>query len=141
MNFPVELPPQILALAEGLKVLPEDIDEFFTRGGGPGGQKINKTASCVELTHRPTGTVVRVQRFREQHLNRIAAYKQLIEKLEEKIKGAESKRQQKVFKLRKQKQRRSRRAKEKILKDKHHRSSIKEQRQKALRRSLEELGH
>ncbi|MFH1443827.1 MAG: peptide chain release factor-like protein [Candidatus Peregrinibacteria bacterium] len=141
MNFPVELPPQILALAEGLKVLPEDIDEFFTRGGGPGGQKINKTASCVELTHRPTGTVVRVQRFREQHLNRIAAYKQLIEKLEEKIKGAESKRQQKVFKLRKQKQRRSRRAKEKILKDKHHRSSIKEQRQKALRQSLEDLGH
>ncbi|OIO55783.1 hypothetical protein AUJ46_00625 [Candidatus Peregrinibacteria bacterium CG1_02_54_53] len=139
MNFPVELPPQILALAAVLKILPEDIDEFFTRGGGPGGQKINKTASCVELTHRPTGTVVRVQRFREQHLNRIAAYKQLIEKLEEQIKGKESKRQQEQFKVRKQKQRRSRRAKEKILQDKHHRSSLKEQRQRALRRSLEEL--
>ncbi|ALM10233.1 MAG TPA: peptide chain release factor-like protein [Candidatus Peribacter riflensis] len=141
MNFPIELPPQTLALAVELKILPEDIDEFFTRGGGPGGQKINKTASCVELTHRPTGTVVRVQRFREQHLNRIAAYKLLIEKLEEHIKGAASKRQQEIFKLRKQKQRRSRRSKEKMLKQKHHRSSVKEQRQNALHRSLEELGH
>lgn len=141
MNFPVELSPPLLALAAELKILPEDIDEFFTRGSGHGGQKINKTASCVELTHRPTGTVVRVQRFREQHLNRIEAYKLLIAKLEELIKGAQSKRQQEIFKIRKQKQRRSRKSKEKMLKQKHHRSSVKEQRQNALRQSLEELGH
>lgn len=141
MDFPVTLPPKIGHLATELKILPEDIDEFFTRGGGPGGQKINKTASCVELTHRPTGTTVRVQRFREQRLNRIAAYKLLIEKLEEQIKGAESKRQQEQFKIRKQKQRRSRRSKEKMLNEKHRRSSVKEQRQNALHRSLEELGH
>lgn len=141
MNFPIELPPQTLALAAELKILPEGIDEFFTRGSGHGGQKINKTASCVELTHRPTGTTVRVQRFREQHLNRIEAYKLLIAKLEEQIKGAASARQQEIFKLRKQKQRRSRRSKEKMLEDKHHRGTIKEQRQKALRRSLEGLGH
>lgn len=132
MNFPVELPPQVLALAGELKILPEDIDEFFTRGGGPGGQKINKTASCVELTHRPTGTTVRVQRFREQHLNRIEAYKLLIGKLEEQIKGAESARQQENFKIRRQKQRRSRRGKEKMLKEKHHRGSLKEKRIKSL---------
>jgi protein subunit release factor B len=137
MNFPVELPPQVLALATELKILPEDIDEFFTRGSGSGGQKINKTASCVELTHRPTGTVVRVQRFREQHKNRIAAYSLLLRKIEEKVKGAESERQQEIFKLRKQKQRRSRRAKEKMLKEKHRRSSIKAQRISALRESLE----
>lgn len=141
MNFPVELPPQTLALAAELKILPEDIDEFFTRGSGHGGQKINKTASCVELTHRPTGTVVRVQRFREQHLNRVAAYKLLIAKLEEQIKGIESKRQQEIFKVRKQKQRRSRKAKEKMLEQKHRRSGLKEQRRKALHQSLEELGH
>ncbi|MDD4287118.1 MAG: peptide chain release factor-like protein [Candidatus Peribacteraceae bacterium] len=141
MDFPVPLPPNTLALAAELKILPEDIDEFFTRGSGHGGQKINKTASCVELTHRPTGTVVRVQRFREQHLNRIEAYKLLIGKLEEQIKGAESARQQEIFKLRKQKQRRSRKAKEKMLEQKHHRSSLKEQRQNALHKSLEELGH
>ncbi|MDD5041381.1 MAG: peptide chain release factor-like protein [Candidatus Peribacteraceae bacterium] len=141
MNFPVELSPPLLALAAELKILPEDIDEFFTRGSGHGGQKINKTASCVELTHRPSGIVVRVQRFREQHLNRIAAYKLLIEKLEEQIKGKESKRQQEIFKVRKQKQRRSRKAKEKMLKEKHHRGGLKEQRQNALHQSLEELGH
>lgn len=141
MNFPVELSPPLLALTAELKILPEDIDEFFTRGSGHGGQKINKTASCVELTHRPTGTTVRVQRFREQHLNRVEAYKLLIGKLEERIRGKESKRQQEIFKLRKQKQRRSRKAKEKILEQKHRRSSVKEQRQNALRKSLEELGH
>ncbi|MDD5623194.1 MAG: peptide chain release factor-like protein [Candidatus Peribacteraceae bacterium] len=141
MNFPVELLPPLLALAAELRVLPEDIDEFFTRGGGPGGQKINKTASCVELTHRPTETVVRVQRFREQHRNRIAAYELLLRKIEEKLKGAESQRQQEIFKLRKQKQRRSRRAKEKMLGEKHRRSSIKERRQKALHEFLDDTGH
>lgn len=141
MNFPVDLSPLLLALAAELKILPEDIDEFFVRGGGHGGQKINKTASCVELTHRPTGTTVRVQRFREQHLNRIEAYKLLIAKLEEQIKGAESRRQQEIFKIRKQKQRRSRKSKEKMLQNKHHRGGLKEQRQNALRQSLENLGH
>lgn len=136
MNFPVELPPQVLALAAELNIQPEDIDEFFTRGGGHGGQKINKTASCVELTHRPTGTVVRVQRFREQHLNRIEAYKLLIGKLEERIKGAQSRRRQEIFRVRKQKQRRSRKAKEKMLKEKHHRSSVKARRISALHESL-----
>ena len=137
MNFPVELPPPLLSLAAELKILPEDIDEFFTRGSGHGGQKINKTASCVELTHRPTGTIVRVQRFREQHLNRIEAYRLLIAKLEEQIKGAESRRRQEIFKVRKQKQRRSRKAKEKMLQKKHHRSSIKQSRINALHESLE----
>ncbi|MFH0770291.1 MAG: peptide chain release factor-like protein [Candidatus Peregrinibacteria bacterium] len=136
MSFPVELPPHILALATELKILPTEIEEFFTRGSGHGGQKINKTESCVELTHRPTGTLVRVQRFREQHLNRIAAYELLIQKIEEQVKGKESKNQQEIFKIRKQRARRSRKAKEKMLKQKHHRSSIKEQRISALHENL-----
>ena len=137
MNFPVELPEKSLALAAELKVQPEDIDEFFVRGSGPGGQKVNKTASCVELTHRPTGVVVRVQRFREQHLNRIEAYKLLLLKIEENIKGKASQRQQAIFKVRKQKMRRSRKSKEKMLKSKHHRSSVKERRISALHQNLE----
>lgn len=135
MSFPVELPPHILALTTELKIFPEEISEFFTRGSGHGGQKINKTESCVELTHRPTGTLVRVQRFREQHRNRIAAYELLIRKIEEQVKGKESKRQQEIFKIQKQKARRSRKSKEKMLKEKHHRSSIKEQRINALHES------
>lgn len=34
----------------------EDFDERISAGGGPGGQKINRTRNCVTLTHRPTGT-------------------------------------------------------------------------------------
>ena len=138
MHFPVELPAPILALAQELNILPEDIDECFTRGGGPGGQKINKTASCVELTHRPTHTVVRIQRFREQSRNRIEAYKVLILKIEELKKGKESRRQREIFKIRKQKQRRSRKAKEKVLQSKHHRSTIKSLRVSALHEALGE---
>lgn len=130
MEFPVPLPATSRALAEKLHVRPEDIEENFTRGGGPGGQKINKTSSCVELLHRPTGLTVRVQKHRQQSSNRLSAYKLLIAKIEEKKRGKESARAKRVFKLRKQKQRRSRRAKEKMLEQKHRRGDVKQARQR-----------
>lgn len=128
MNFPVELPPNFLQKAEELKVKPEDILESFIRGSGHGGQKINKTSSCVLLRYQPTGIEVRCQKHREQSANRLSAYKLLILKIEEKIKGIESDRAKKIFKLRKQKRKRSKRAKEKMLEQKHHRSEIKQTR-------------
>jgi len=42
-------------------------------GTGPGGQKRNKTASVVLLTHKPTGVQVRCESSRSQHHNRMAA--------------------------------------------------------------------
>lgn len=33
----------------------QDLEEQFVKGSGPGGQKINKTSSCVVLKHLPTG--------------------------------------------------------------------------------------
>lgn len=132
MQFPVDLPPKHLTLAEELKIQPEDIEEFFTKGTGPGGQKKNKTSSCVELTHHPTGIIVRMQRHREQSANRLSAYKLLIMKIEEHIKGKKSERAQKAFKIRKQKARRSRKSKEKMLEEKHHHSEIKELRKKII---------
>ncbi len=130
MDFPVSLPEPLLALARELKIYPEDIDEHFTRGSGPGGQKINKTSLCVELHHKPTGTDIRMQKHREQSKNRLSAYKALILKIEEQIKGKESQKAQAIFKKRKQKQRRSRKAKEKMLEEKHHRGGLKEERRK-----------
>lgn len=127
-HFPVELPVRVVALAAELHVHPRDIEEHFVRGSGHGGQKVNKTSSCVELHHEPTSTDVRVQRFREQGRNRIAAYKLLIEKIEEKVKGKESKLAREIFKVRKQKAKRSRRAQEKVLKEKKMRGEIKKQR-------------
>lgn len=131
-TFPVDLPANDLAVARELKIRPADIEERFIRGGGSGGQKINKTNSCVELIHKPSGTVVRVQRHREQSRNRLSAYKQLIRRIEDEKQGAASRRAKKIFKLKKQKQRRSKRAKEKILEQKRQRSDLKESRKKII---------
>lgn len=109
---------------------PQDVDEQFIRGSGHGGQKVNKTSSTVQLRHLPTGIEVRMQKHREQSLNRLSAWKLLILKIEEQVKGKESKISQEIFKLRKQKMRRSRKAKNKMLAEKHHRSEIKEMRKK-----------
>lgn len=125
MDFPIALPPRYLEKAQALGIHPEDIEEAFIRGSGKGGQKINKTASSVWLRHSPTGIEVKVQKHREQSKNRISAYKLLIDKIEERLRGAASARAQKIFKLRKQKQKRSKRAKEKMLEAKKHRSMVK----------------
>ncbi len=125
MPFPLQLSPILVKKAQELKILAEDIDEKWVTGGGKGGQKINKTASCVMVKHIPTGTIVKCQKHREQSKNRLSAYKLLILKIEDQVKGKESDRSKKLFKLRKQKQKRSKRAKEKVLADKKHHSEIK----------------
>lgn len=132
MEFPVKLPPFFLQKATELKVFPQDITEQFVRGGGHGGQKINKTSSCVVLKHLSTGIEVRCQKHREQSKNRLSAYKLLILKIDEKVRGAQSQRQQKIFKLKKQKQKRSKRSKEKMLRQKHERAEIKANRKLVL---------
>lgn len=130
MSFPIQLSSELLVKAQVLKVQFADIDEYFVRGSGKGGQKINKTSSCVVLRHHPTGIEVRCQKHREQSKNRLSAYKLLILKIEERVKGRQSDRARKLFKLKKQKQKRSKRAKEKLLAGKKLRSDIKQTRQK-----------
>ena len=88
----------------------QDLDEKFVRSSGPGGQRVNKTASCVYLKHRPTGLEVKMQRERQQRLNRYYARKRLCELLEEQTLGAKSPAAVKAEKIRKQKQRRKRRS-------------------------------
>jgi protein subunit release factor B len=103
----------------------EDIEERFIRGSGSGGQKVNKTSSCVTLKHIPTGIEVRCQRERTQSLNRFFARRELCDKLEARKKGFVERQRAEVSKIRRQKAKRSRRTKEKILRGKAHRSSIK----------------
>jgi len=114
MNFPVLLSPEFEKKALLLGVFPEDIQEQFIRGSGKGGQKVNKTSSCVLVRHEPTGVEVRCQKHREQSKNRLSAYKLLILKIEEKVLGKESVFSQKVDKLRKQKAKRRKRAQIKL---------------------------
>ncbi|PIQ79070.1 peptide chain release factor-like protein [Candidatus Peregrinibacteria bacterium CG11_big_fil_rev_8_21_14_0_20_41_10] len=128
MPFPVDLSPPLLQKAEELEIYPGDISEQFVTGSGKGGQKVNKTSSCVLLRHQPTGTTVKCQKHREQSKNRLSAYKLLILKIELHIKGEESDQAKKIHKLRKQKQKRSKRAKEKMLEQKKQRGQLKESR-------------
>ncbi len=115
---------------KSLGIYEGDITEKFIRGSGPGGQKINKTASCVYLQHRPSGIEIKCQASRSQALNRFIARKELCTKIEERILGRESQKQRDIHKKRKQKARRSRRTKEKILGDKRARSDVKSKRSK-----------
>ena len=87
----------------------KDIEESFVRSGGAGGQKVNKTSSCVYLKHIPSGLAVKVQKSRSQGLNRYYARKQICELLENKQLGKESPEAKKSEKIRKQKNRRKRR--------------------------------
>jgi len=103
----------------------ENLIEKFILGSGRGGQKINKTASCVYLKHLPTGLEVKCQRERSRELNRYIARKELCEKLESKLFKEKSKKQQEFEKIRRQKRRRSRRQKEKMRQEKKYHSSKK----------------
>ncbi|XP_054156644.1 mitochondrial translation release factor in rescue-like [Oppia nitens] len=67
-----------------------DLKEVFIHGGGPGGQKVNKAHNCVQLTHLPTGIVVKVHHHREQQRNRIVARELLRTKLDNLINGDQS---------------------------------------------------
>src|SRR5262245_38399312 len=90
-----------------------DLEETFVRSSGPGGQHVNKTSTCVHLRHLPTGIAVKVQRSRSQGLNRFLARRLLADHLEQQRLGAESAWAQQRDKIRRQKQRRVRRAKRK----------------------------
>jgi protein subunit release factor B len=68
-----------------LGVREEDIVESFIRSSGPGGQNVNKTATCVYLKHLPTGLEVKCQRQRSQLLNRSLARHILLSKIAHKI--------------------------------------------------------
>ena len=57
----------------------QDLDETFIRSGGPGGQKVNRSSTCVRLLHRPSGVEVKMQRERSQALNRFFARRRLCE--------------------------------------------------------------
>lgn len=107
-------------------ILEDDLIEKFILGSGSGGQKVNKTHSCVYLKHVPSGIEVKCQRTRSRELNRLYARRELLERIKEKVYQIESKKQKEAEKIRRQKKKRSRRAKEKMLEEKHHRAKIKE---------------
>jgi protein subunit release factor B len=102
-----------------------DIEESFVRSGGHGGQNVNKTSTCVMLTHRPTGLQVKCQETRHQARNRQIALFLLLDKIESRRQAARAAERSRVEKLRRAKRGRSAAAKERILAGKSRNSSRK----------------
>ena len=109
----------------GLGVRESDVEETFVRSGGAGGQKVNKSSSCVMLLHRPTGLRVKCQTTRYQALNRFLARRLLLDKIERLQKGYVAAERSEIEKIRRQKRKRSRRAKARMLADKSRHSEKK----------------
>jgi protein subunit release factor B len=110
---------------ERLGLREEEFRETFIRSSGPGGQKVNKTATCVYLVHLPTGLSVKCQQERSQALNRFIARRLLLDRIEKLRTGLVSAEKARREKIRRQKRRRSRRAQEKILEAKRIQSEKK----------------
>jgi protein subunit release factor B len=130
--FPVSLEKedQLTRRMTALGVREGDIEESFVRSGGHGGQNVNKTATCVMLVHRPTGVQVKCQTTRHQGLNRFLARQLLLDKIEAARRARVADERARVEKIRRQKRKRSRGAKERMLADKSHHAAKKDSRRR-----------
>ncbi|CAM2766571.1 peptide chain release factor family protein [Legionella worsleiensis] len=115
---------------EKLCIYESDVVEKFIIGSGKGGQKLHKTASTVYLKHIPSGIEIKCQESRSREGNRYFARMRLCEKIHAMVSDEKSRAQQRLEKLKRQKKRRSRRFKQKILDQKSRQGQLKILRQK-----------
>jgi protein subunit release factor B len=95
---------------EALGIHEKDIEEKFIRSSGRGGQKVNKTSTCVYLKHIPTGVEIKCMKERNQSLNRFFARRELVMRIE-KLSGQLTPKEIIIERARRQKSKRKKRAK------------------------------
>jgi len=129
-KFPVstDKEKQLAERMQALGVREQDIAEQFVRSSGAGGQNVNKVSSCVVLHHRPSDIRVKCQQERSQGLNRFLARRLLLDKIEAKFSAVKTNEEQRIEKIRRQKRKRSRRAKMRMLDQKHRQAEKKNRR-------------
>ncbi len=101
-----ELKARVVRLGIDLRL----VAETFSRGGGKGGQKINKTSSRVQLSYPPLDLRVACQRERKRSLNRFLALRELVDRIEMKVSPGTSERLREIGRLRRRKSRASARS-------------------------------
>jgi protein subunit release factor B len=98
---------------ERLEIRESDLIEKFVLGSGRGGQKMNKTSSCVYLKHIPTGIEVKCQQERSRELNSFFARRELCERIEKEVFNQKTEKDRALYQIRRQKKRRSRKSQKK----------------------------
>lgn len=101
----------LLERIERLGIALGAIEEQAIKAGGPGGQKVNKSAAGVLLRYPPGDLVVKCTRDRSRALNRFLALRTLVDTIEQKQAPEQSQRLKQNARIRKQKDRRRRRKK------------------------------
>jgi len=108
-----------------LGILESELEEVFARSGGPGGQNVNKVSTAVTLRHLPSGVRVTVQDSRSQALNRKLARERLLDTIERRRKDERAVEVGRREKIRRQRSPRPRVLKKRILEGKRRRSKLK----------------
>ena len=105
------LPEHLSLRMKRLGLQERDLVERFIRGSGPGGQKINKTSSCVQLRHLPTGIEIKCQQSRSLLANRVKARDLICDLVEQRELKRQARRRFEAEKRRRQKRQPSKRKK------------------------------
>jgi protein subunit release factor B len=111
MGKELPVPEELLLRMRRAKVYERDLLERFIRGSGPGGQKINKTSSCVQLKHITTGIEVKCQESRSLMANRIQARNLICSILEDRERKRKDRRRSELEKIRRKNRKPSKRQK------------------------------
>jgi len=110
----------------------DDLEEKFVRSQGPGGQNVNKVATCVQLKHIPTGIEVKCSTGRTQAANRTKARKILAQKVYKYYENHKKKLQNELEKKRRKNRAKPMSVKIKILEEKKLHSQKKQMRKKKI---------